>query len=94
MGERTKYTQGTFSWTDLNTTDQQAAKAFYSGVFGWETEDLPVGDGVFYTMASIGGKNVAAISPQPQQQRDAGVPPAWNSYITVESADEARARAP
>lgn len=93
MGERTKYTQGTFSWTDLNTTDQQAAKAFYSGVFGWETEDLPVGDGVSYTMASIGGKNVAAISPQPQQQRDAGVPPAWNSYITVENADQAAERA-
>jgi predicted enzyme related to lactoylglutathione lyase len=93
MGERTKYTPGTFSWTDLSTTDQEAAKAFYSELFGWETEDSPVGDGVVYTMASIGGRPVAGISPQPQQQREAGVPPTWNSYITVDSADRALERA-
>jgi uncharacterized protein len=44
-------------------------------------------------MAQVGGVSVAAISPQPQQQRDAGVPPVWNSYITVESADAALERA-
>src|SRR5438445_7860096 len=93
MGERTQYTPGTFCWTDLTTTDQGAAKAFYSGLFGWEAEDLPVGEGVFYSMMRIGGKDVAAISPQPQQQRDAGVPPTWNSYVSVESADAAADRA-
>ncbi len=93
MGERTKYTPGTFSWTDLNTTDQDAAKAFYTAVFGWEMTDMPAGEGVVYSMAAIDGKFVAAISPQPQQQRDAGAPPAWNSYVTVENADEALARA-
>jgi uncharacterized protein len=93
MAERTQYTPGTFSWTDLNTTDQEAAKTFYSSLFRWETEDLPVGEGVSYTMARIGDKNVAAIAPQPQQQRDAGAPPAWNSYITVDSADRAAERA-
>ena len=93
MGERTKYTPGTFSWTDLTTTDQDAAKEFYTGLFGWETIDNPVGDGVIYTMARIDGKDVAAISPQPEQQRDAGIPPTWNSYVTVESADDALERA-
>lgn len=93
MGERTQYTPGTFSWTDLNTTDQEAAKTFYSALFSWEITDMPAGEGVVYSMAAIDGKWVAAISPQPQQQRDAGAPPAWNSYITVQSADEALARA-
>jgi predicted enzyme related to lactoylglutathione lyase len=93
MGERTKYAPGTFSWTDLTTTDQEAAKAFYSELFGWQTEDMPAGEGFNYTMCSLDGKSVAAISPQPQQQRDAGAPPAWNSYITVESADETLERA-
>lgn len=93
MGERTKYTPGTFSWTDLTTTDQNAAKAFYSELFGWEADDQPVGDGFSYSMMKLDGKDVAAISSQPQQQRDAGVPPAWNSYITVDSADDAAARA-
>jgi predicted enzyme related to lactoylglutathione lyase len=93
MGERTQYTPGTFCWADVSTTDQDAAKTFYTGLFGWEIEDLPVGDGVTYSMARIGGKSVAAISPQPQQQRDAGVPPLWNSYVSVESADAAADRA-
>src|SRR5205085_183989 len=44
-------------------------------------------------MMELGGHDVAAISPQPQQQRDAGAPPAWNNYITVESADDAAERA-
>jgi uncharacterized protein len=89
MGERTQYTPGTFSWTDLTTTDQPAAKEFYSALFGWEATDNPVGDGVVYSMMSISGKNVAAISPQQSQQAEAGVPPMWNSYVTVESADAA-----
>jgi predicted enzyme related to lactoylglutathione lyase len=93
MGERTKYTPGTFSWADVTTTDQPGAKAFYSALFGWEAEDMPVGDGAFYSMMRLGGRNVAAISPQPQQQREAGIPPAWNNYVTVESADAAAERA-
>jgi predicted enzyme related to lactoylglutathione lyase len=74
-------------------TDQPAAKEFYGGLFGWEAEDMPVGDGVFYSMMRLDGKDVAAIAPQPQQQRDAGVPPTWNSYVSVEDADAAVARA-
>ena len=93
MGQRTLYRPGTFSWTDLTTTDQEAAKAFYGELFGWETTDTPVGDGIYCTMARIDGQDVAAISPQPQQQRDAGAPPTWNSCITVESADRALERA-
>jgi predicted enzyme related to lactoylglutathione lyase len=93
MSERTKYTPGTFSWADVSTTDQEAAKAFYSGLFGWEAEDMPVGDGVFYSMMRLNGRDVAAISPQQEQQREAGVPPMWNSYVTVESADAAADRA-
>jgi predicted enzyme related to lactoylglutathione lyase len=93
MAERTQHTPGAFSWADVTTTDQAAAKEFYSGLFGWEAEDMPVGDGVFYSMMRLNGRDVAAISPQPQQQREAGVPPAWNSYITVESADAAADRA-
>ncbi len=93
MGTRTNYTPGTFSWTDLTTTDQAAAKRFYEELFGWEAQDIDVGEGAVYSMMRLQGSEVAAISPQPQQQRDAGVPPTWNSYITVESADQALARA-
>jgi uncharacterized protein len=93
MGERTGYTPGTFCWADLTTTDQDAAKTFYGGLFGWEAEDMPIGDGAYYSMQRVDGKDVAAISPQQQQQRDAGVPPLWNSYVSVESADAVADRA-
>jgi predicted enzyme related to lactoylglutathione lyase len=93
MGDRTQYTPGTFCWTDLATTDQDGAKAFYGELFGWQAEDMPVGDGAFYSMMRRDGKNVAAIAAQPQQQRDAGVPPAWQSYVSVESADASAERA-
>ena len=93
MAERSKYAPGTFSWADLATTEQPAAKAFYSALFGWEAEDVPAGEGVFYSMMRLDGKSVAAIAPQPQQQREAGAPPAWQSYVTVDDADAAVARA-
>lgn len=93
MGERTKYVSGTFCWADLTTTDQAAAKAFYANLLGWVAEDMPVGEGVFYSMMRKDGKDVAAIAPQPQAQRDAGAPPVWNNYVSVESADAAVERA-
>ncbi len=93
MAERTSYSPGTFSWTDLDTTDQDGAKQFYSELFGWVADDQPVGDGMTYSMMNIGGKPAAAISTQQEAQRNAGAPPAWNSYITVESADAAVDRA-
>jgi predicted enzyme related to lactoylglutathione lyase len=93
MGERTKYSTGTFSWCDLTTSDQAAAKTFYGQLFGWDFQDMPAGENMVYSMAHVDGKPVTAVSAQPQQQRDAGVPPMWNSYITVESADHAVDRA-
>jgi uncharacterized protein len=93
MGERDGYEPGTFCWVDLATTDQEGAKAFYAGLFGWQSVDMPVEEGVYYSMQRVDGKDVAAIAGQPPQQRDAGVPPMWNNYIWVESADATAERA-
>jgi predicted enzyme related to lactoylglutathione lyase len=93
MAQRTQYTPGTFSWTDLTTSDQDGAKAFYTGLFGWEVVDNPVGEDMVYSMMMVDDQPVAAISPQPQQQREMGVPPMWNSYVTVADADAAVERA-
>jgi uncharacterized protein len=92
MGERTSYPHGTFSWVENATTDQDGAKAFYTNLFGWDYDDSPVGDGIVYTMAKLSGKYVAAIAPQMQDERDMGVPPHWNNYITVDDVDAVSAR--
>jgi uncharacterized protein len=88
MGERTSHAPGAFSWADLTTTDTDGAKAFYTGLFGWDTEDNPIPEGGVYTMLKKGGKNVAALSDAQE-----GQPSVWNSYVTVESADDSAAAA-
>jgi uncharacterized protein len=89
MPERTSYTQGTPNWVDLQTTDQAAAKAFYSGLFGWTYDDQPMPEGQVYSMAMLGGHPVAAIAPP----SPAPAPPMWNTYIAVDSVDEAAGKA-
>jgi len=93
MGERSEYTPGTFCWSELSTPDQESAKSFYAGLLGWQADDQPMGDDAVYSMQLIDGKHVAAIAPQPEQQREAGVPALWNSYVCVESADTVAERA-
>jgi uncharacterized protein len=88
MGERTSYEPGIFSWTDLATTDTEAAKRFYTELFGWQTEDNPLPGGGTYTMLRKDGGYAAALSAGPE-----GQPPFWNAYVTVDSADDAAARA-
>lgn len=88
MGERTSHTAGTFSWTDLATTDPAGARDFYTSLFGWDAEDIPIPEGGVYTMLLRNGKRVAAVN-----QGQEGQPPAWNSYVTVDGADAAAAAA-
>jgi uncharacterized protein len=92
MGQRTSYANGTFSWVENATTDQDGAKRFYADLFGWDYDDSPVGDGIYYSMAKLGDSFVAAIAPQQPDERATGVPPHWNSYITVDDVDAVAAR--
>jgi predicted enzyme related to lactoylglutathione lyase len=87
MGERTSYEPGTFSWAELVTSDADAAKRFYTSLFGWEYDDMPIPDSPPYSMAKRDGQTVAALYPSDEQ------PPHWNCYVTVESADDAAAKA-
>ena len=93
MGERTSHAPGTISWVDLATSDQAGAKEFYAGMFGWEYDDQPAGEGVTYSMAKLRGRSIAAISPLQDDERSQGIPPHWNVYVTVEDVDASAERA-
>jgi predicted enzyme related to lactoylglutathione lyase len=93
MGKRGRYEPGTFSWVDLVTTDPAGAKAFYGELFGWEADDMPAGEAATYTMLSLDGDYVGGLTEMRTEQREQGVPSHWFSYVTVESADAAAARA-
>jgi predicted enzyme related to lactoylglutathione lyase len=87
MGERTSYAPGTFSWTDLSTSDAEGAQRFYTGLFPWEPEDLPLPEGGVYTMLLLDGKRACAISAAREGQMTA-----WLSYVTVDDVDAAARR--
>jgi predicted enzyme related to lactoylglutathione lyase len=92
MPARESYAQGTPNWVDLQTTDQAAAKAFYGGVFGWTYDDQPMDAGAVYSIAKIGDGQVAAIAPQSPELKAAGAPALWNTYLAVDSVDDATAK--
>lgn len=86
MSDRDSYPAGTFSWAELATSDGEAAKAFYTAVFGWTYDDRPVGPEMVYSMAQLDGRSAAALFTSEQ-------PPHWNCYVTVDDVDAAAARA-
>ena len=90
MRERDGYIPGVPCWVDTSQPDPEAGVAFYSGLFGWEFEDvMPPGSPGRYFVARLGGGDVAAVGSQPE-----GAPPAavWNTYIWVDSADDTAAK--
>ncbi len=93
MAEFSEYPNGTFCWVELVTSDTEGAKKFYNELFGWKLTDSPAGPGMVYTMAQLGDENVGAMYQMNSEQESAGVPPRWNSYISVDSADDTAARA-
>jgi uncharacterized protein len=82
-----KYEPGMFCWIELATNDAAAAKSFYTSVFGWKINDIPIPDGSVYTMLQVDGHDLGALYENKEH------PPAWNSYVNVTSADEAAQRA-
>jgi predicted enzyme related to lactoylglutathione lyase len=83
---------GTFCWPELATSDQSAGVAFYCNLFGWDVHEHSMGPDGVYSMFQLRGREVAAAYTLRPKERP-GVPPHWNSYVAVKSADEAVQRA-
>jgi predicted enzyme related to lactoylglutathione lyase len=91
MPERDGYIPGVPCWVDTSQPDPEAAVAFYAGLFGWQFEDvMPPGSAGRYFIARLRGGDVAAVGSVPE-----AAPPMamWNTYVWVESADDAAATA-
>ena len=85
MLERDGYIEGVPCWIDTSQPDPEAAVDFYSGLFGWEFEDVtPPGAPAKYFIARLRGGDVAAVASLPE-----GAPPraVWNSYIWSDDAE-------
>jgi uncharacterized protein len=94
MGEREAYPANVPCWVETLQPDPRAALDFYGPLFGWEF----VGPGPMpdplqgeYFVAQVKGREVAGLGSLP----DLGAPPvpSWNTYVRVDSVDEAVERA-
>ena len=93
MPEISSYKNGQFCWADLTTSDPRAARSFYTGLFGWSVQDIPMGDAGVYSMLQIRGKDVAALAGMRDEEKKQGVSPHWNNYVSVSNADSAAKKA-
>jgi uncharacterized protein len=83
---------GAFSWTEINTRDPEAARSFYSDVFGWSLEDKEFEGVGTYTTINVDGKAVGGLVDITGRMPDE-VPAHWLVYFGVEDADETVAKA-
>jgi predicted enzyme related to lactoylglutathione lyase len=72
-------------WTELGTTDLEAAQRFYTRLFGWRPETDPRQEAGGYTVAHLGDVAVAALAPLYQPSQPVG----WNVSFAVADADAA-----
>jgi predicted enzyme related to lactoylglutathione lyase len=76
---------GTFSWHELATTDNEAAFAFYSELFGWDAivrMDMgPIGTYLIF------GQNGVQRGGLYNKPADWQAPPNWLPYVHVPSSD-------
>jgi predicted enzyme related to lactoylglutathione lyase len=79
---------GTWSWSELLTTDVEAAKAFYGEVFGWTANTAGDGPTGAYTEWQVNGRSVGGMMQKPPMM-PAEVPPHWGVYFAVADTDAA-----
>ena len=92
MSEITQYKPGNFCWVELSTFDTNAAKKFYSELFGISPYDMDMGNGSYYTMLNLRDKPVAALYNMSPEQREMHFASCWMPYINVTSVAETIAK--
>lgn len=93
MPEFTTPVPGRFCWLEVLSTDPVAATKFYTSLFGWGTNEMPMPDGSLYRIAHVGGKFVGGIMQLPEPAKQMGAPPHWNQYVAVEDVHAASKKA-
>ncbi|MFT3763954.1 MAG: VOC family protein [Minicystis sp.] len=91
MGAHDTEKHGEFCWSELFTTDHEAAFRFYNEVFGWERlHDHDMGPMGIYLIYGRNGKQLGGMFTKPKEMP---MPPAFMYYVQVDDLDAALARA-
>ena len=76
---------GAISWSELITTDVSAAKSFYTDLFGWTFDDMPMEE-MTYSVVKANDEEIGGVMPMPPDGPE--MPPNWGLYITVDDVDK------
>ncbi|WP_037605270.1 VOC family protein [Streptacidiphilus rugosus] len=76
------YTPGTPRWIDLGSPDTAATAAFYTGLFGWTTEDAGPDTGG-YGFFNLDGRMLGGFGPL----MDPNASPSWTIYFGTDDAE-------
>ena len=85
MPKITSHTPGTFCWVELMAADAGGARDFYSQLFDWTVNEIPMGEMGTNYIFQKDGADAAAMYQRGSDM--ASVPPFWMSYVCVEDAD-------
>ena len=82
-----------FVHAELNTTDLEKSKKFYSKLFDWKYEEIPGADGLEYTTIEVGDTGGYGSGGGMLRQRMPGAPSAWMPYVLVDDVEAATKKA-
>ena len=77
-----------FVHVELNTTDLNRARDFYSKLFEWQLQDMPMPEGT-YVLIGVGTGTGGGMMTHPVP----GAPSAWMPYVQVDDIAAATAKA-
>jgi len=90
MSEQDGYQAGVPCWVDTFQPDPDSAISFYAQLFEWEIDTQMATDSSRkYFVCKVRGREVGGVGSQPSED----VPPDWNTYVLVDSLEEATAKA-
>jgi predicted enzyme related to lactoylglutathione lyase len=89
MAEQSIPANGTFVWNELGSTDVEAAKKFYTELFGWKLKEGQAASMV-YNEIMVGDRAVGGIYQMGKEYGDA--PSHWMAYVAVEDVDASAKR--
>jgi predicted enzyme related to lactoylglutathione lyase len=81
---------GAFCWSELMTRDTDAATAFYTALFGWQTK-VSDAAGFAYTHWQNGGADIGGMLAIREEWGP--MPPHWVNYVQVADCDDTAAKA-
>jgi hypothetical protein len=78
-----------FVHVELQTNDPARARQFYTALFGWKLQDMPMPGGGAYTMIDVGGGTGGGM----MLNQAPGTPSHWLAYVGVDDIDASTKKA-